>query len=111
VTRLTAECADHCQRRRCSSEQAAKEALLCGYDRTSRPVINDSTQIRVHIAVALFHILDTDEKHQTFSALMSIRLRWTDEYLTWDPEDFNGTTNLHIPSSAIWTPDIVISNR
>ena len=52
-------CNKHCKLRRCSKEQAIKEQLLCGYDRTSRPVVNDSSVTTVHIALSLFHILDT----------------------------------------------------
>lgn len=42
-----------------AGERLVKRVLLCGYDRTSRPVRNDSTTTRVNVAVSLFHILDT----------------------------------------------------
>lgn len=42
-----------------AGERLVKRVLLCGYDRTSRPVRNDTTTTSVNVAVSLFHILDT----------------------------------------------------
>ena len=36
---------------------------------------------------------------------------WTNELLTWRPEDFGGIERLNVPSNAVWTPDIVLYNR
>lgn len=47
------------QRRPRSQEQRIKETLLKGYDKTSRPVHNDSTAVNVSVGMSLFHILDT----------------------------------------------------
>jgi len=42
-----------------SNEYRIKQKILRHYDRTSRPVRNDSTPVNVLIAVSLSHILDT----------------------------------------------------
>jgi hypothetical protein len=42
-----------------SGEHRVKELLLRQYDPTTRPVRNDSTPVRVQIAISLYHILDT----------------------------------------------------
>ena len=34
---------------------------------------------------------------------------WTDEFLVWDPEEFDGITEISLSSDAIWVPDIIIS--
>ncbi|XP_066270261.1 neuronal acetylcholine receptor subunit alpha-10-like [Branchiostoma lanceolatum] len=39
-----------------------------------------------------------------------MRQYWTDEYLSWDPDDYYGLDVVRIQSSAIWRPDIVIYN-
>jgi hypothetical protein len=39
--------------------------------------------------------------------LFSIRY---DEFLQWDPDDFNGIRRLNLPSKLIWLPDIVLYN-
>ncbi|XP_052392191.1 5-hydroxytryptamine receptor 3A-like [Carassius gibelio] len=34
---------------------------------------------------------------------------WNDEFLVWDPEEFDGITEISLSSDAIWVPDIIIS--
>ena len=34
-----------------------------------------------------------------------------DHKLVWDPEDFGGVNLLHVPSTHIWLPDIVLYNK
>ncbi|ESO11523.1 hypothetical protein HELRODRAFT_71629, partial [Helobdella robusta] len=80
------------------------------YDKTSRPVINDSTTVKVHIAISLYHILDTNEREQTFTCMLAIRQKWRDEYLKWNLLKFDNVTSVKIPSDSIWTPDLVIQN-
>ena len=36
---------------------------------------------------------------------------WYDHKLVWEPEDFGGVDLLHVPSSNIWLPDIVLYNK
>jgi len=36
---------------------------------------------------------------------------WRDEFLIWNPESYGNVTNIHLPSSSIWRPDIAIYNR
>lgn len=33
-----------------------------------------------------------------------------DEFLQWNPADFNGIRRLNLPSKLIWLPDIVLYN-
>jgi hypothetical protein len=40
-------------------ERGIKRRLMCGYDKTSRPVFSANTTTTVQVAVTLFHILDT----------------------------------------------------
>jgi len=42
-----------------SNEHRIKKKILRQYDRTSRPVRNDSSTVNVFIAISLYHILDT----------------------------------------------------
>ena len=35
---------------------------------------------------------------------------WKDYGLTWDPEEFGNIQTLRLPSSQIWTPDILLYN-
>jgi len=42
-----------------SNQYRIKNYLLRNYDKTTRPVINDSAPVNVDIAISLSHILDT----------------------------------------------------
>lgn len=35
---------------------------------------------------------------------------WKDATSEWNPSDFDGITQIHIPPSLIWTPDVTIYN-
>jgi hypothetical protein len=36
---------------------------------------------------------------------------WEDPFLQWDPREFGGLTKVRIPTSSIYTPDIVLFNN
>ncbi|CAF5063369.1 unnamed protein product, partial [Rotaria magnacalcarata] len=36
---------------------------------------------------------------------------WMDEHLKWDPIHFNNITNISLPASAIWRPDLALFNN
>ncbi|XP_041369587.1 neuronal acetylcholine receptor subunit beta-4-like [Gigantopelta aegis] len=36
--------------------------------------------------------------------------RWTDEFLTWEPEDYGGVDMLTVPETFIWKPDLLPYN-
>ncbi|XP_067934083.1 acetylcholine receptor subunit alpha-like [Watersipora subatra] len=35
---------------------------------------------------------------------------WKDEYLSWDPEDYEGIKRMYLPCFKVWLPDIVLYN-
>ncbi|KAH3792652.1 hypothetical protein DPMN_146149 [Dreissena polymorpha] len=37
-------------------------------------------------------------------------VKWTDEYLMWNKDQYNGTTELYLPQDDIWKPDLVLAN-
>ena len=36
---------------------------------------------------------------------------WYDYKLVWDPDEYGGVQQLHVPSDHIWRPDIVLYNK
>uniref|UniRef100_A0A1I8GA85 Neur_chan_LBD domain-containing protein n=1 Tax=Macrostomum lignano TaxID=282301 RepID=A0A1I8GA85_9PLAT len=92
-----------------SVEYRLKQFLMRGYDITSRPVRKDSTAIDCQLGMSLFHILDTSERHQTVSALMSLRVHWRDEYIRWNRSEYK-IDKIWIPARSIWRPDLIITN-
>ena len=36
---------------------------------------------------------------------------WTDEFLTWNPSEFNGTEEMFLPADSVWLPDITLYEK
>lgn len=34
---------------------------------------------------------------------------WTDEFLVWNPEDFDEVKQVSMPTANVWVPDILIN--
>ncbi|XP_070329662.1 5-hydroxytryptamine receptor 3A isoform X3 [Odocoileus virginianus] len=83
--------------------------LLANYKKGVRPVRDWRTPTTVSIDVILYAILSVDEKNQVLTTYIWYRQYWTDEFLQWDPEDFDNITKLSIPTDSIWVPDILIN--
>ena len=60
------------------------------YDKSVRPVKNYTHPIEVKMSVNLIDCHYFDAKNQILDAHMWISYEWTDEFLIWDPSDFNG---------------------
>ncbi|KAJ0061431.1 hypothetical protein NL108_000738 [Boleophthalmus pectinirostris] len=69
-------------------------SLLRNYNNGVRPVHNWTTTTTVSIDLILQSVLD---------------VTWTDEFLVWDPEDFDGITEISLSSDAIWVPDVIVT--
>lgn len=49
------------------------------------------------------------EKEYAF--VYNLLQKWIDEFLRWDPDDYQGVKEIRIPSDQIWTPDIKLYNQ
>ncbi|CAF1303890.1 unnamed protein product [Rotaria sordida] len=76
----------------------------------TRPVQNDSDTLHVTINLALQHIIDFDEKNEAIVISGWLSIMWNDYSLRWKPEEFGNIQTLRIPSTQIWTPDILLYN-
>ncbi|ELU11134.1 hypothetical protein CAPTEDRAFT_114501, partial [Capitella teleta] len=76
----------------------------------SRPAANSSHSIRVNFGLALLKILDINEKNQVLTTYLWLQHRWKDDFLVWDPADFDGLSRIRLPVNDIWSPDIVLYN-
>ncbi|KAJ4932273.1 hypothetical protein JOQ06_010698 [Pogonophryne albipinna] len=75
---------------------------------TMRPVKVWTTPTLVQLDMLLYGILEVDEKSQTVTTHIWVETRWTNEYLTWNPNDFCGINMLTVPRSTLWLPDVEI---
>ncbi|CAK6969707.1 -hydroxytryptamine receptor 3A-like isoform X1 [Scomber scombrus] len=74
----------------------------------TRPVKNYKQPTRVSLEVALYAILDVVEKEQKFIPYVWTVMRWHNEYISWDPNEFCGIDNVSLPTNILWQPDLTI---
>ena len=48
---------------------------------------------------------------KVFQTLELIHQVWKDDYLRWNPSDYDGITEITIPAEQVWLPDVAILNR
>ncbi|MBZ3869010.1 5-hydroxytryptamine receptor 3A [Sciurus carolinensis] len=83
--------------------------LLANYRKGVRPVRDWRRPTTISIDVIVYAILNVDEKNQVLTTYIWYRQFWTDEFLQWNPEDFDNITKFSIPTDSIWVPDILIN--
>ncbi|XP_078611181.1 neuronal acetylcholine receptor subunit alpha-10-like [Branchiostoma floridae x Branchiostoma japonicum] len=82
--------------------------LFDNYDVELRPVAENTDILLVEMGVALTHIIDMHEKHQTLTASLWLTMGWNDTHLQWSPEEFGNFKTITVPSPKVWMPDIVL---
>uniref|UniRef100_A0A8C5PW07 5-hydroxytryptamine receptor 3A n=1 Tax=Leptobrachium leishanense TaxID=445787 RepID=A0A8C5PW07_9ANUR len=82
--------------------------LMTNYNKGLRPVKSLSTTTTVYIDIILYAILGVDEKNQMLTTYIWYNQSWVDEFLTWDPNDFENVTQISLPTACIWNPDIFV---
>ncbi|XP_050402291.1 neuronal acetylcholine receptor subunit alpha-10 [Patella vulgata] len=92
-------------------EQRLLNHLLRGYERSVRPVRHANNTVLIKMGLTLTQIFDMDEKNQILVTNVWLDQEWRDEFLVWDPKDFNNITTLRIPCHKLWLPDIVLYNN
>ncbi|XP_075948922.1 5-hydroxytryptamine receptor 3A-like [Anarhichas minor] len=74
----------------------------------TRPVKNYKRPTLVSLEVVLYAILDVVEKDQKFIPYVWTVMRWHNEYISWDPNEFCGINNVSLPAEILWKPDLTI---
>ncbi|TNN70520.1 Neuronal acetylcholine receptor subunit alpha-9-II [Liparis tanakae] len=85
--------------------------LMDNYSSALRPVEDTDRALNVTLQITLSQIKDMDARNQILIAYLWIRQTWLDAYLKWDKEDYDGLEVIHIPSSLVWRPDLVLYNK
>ncbi|XP_059147495.1 neuronal acetylcholine receptor subunit alpha-2-like [Physella acuta] len=96
-----------------SKEKLLVKRLISRYQRMGkegRPVVNTSDAVRVDFGLSLIQILDVDVKDQVLKTNVWYEYTWQDVLLRWDVEEYDNITDVRIPSSNIWLPDILLYN-
>ncbi|XP_056397696.1 5-hydroxytryptamine receptor 3A-like [Hyla sarda] len=82
--------------------------LMDGYNKGVRPKKNWRDTTTVFIEVAINAILELEEKNQIVKSYILYNQSWVDDFLQWDPIQFDNITHIYLPTDSIWTPDIMI---
>uniref|UniRef100_A0A914W251 Uncharacterized protein n=1 Tax=Plectus sambesii TaxID=2011161 RepID=A0A914W251_9BILA len=64
----------------------------------------------VKIGMNIISVLDVNEQQEYIKLTVSFDHRWHDDFLTWDPAKFNGTTSIIVPADIIWMPDVTVTS-
>ena len=56
-------------------------------------------------------LIELNEREQYLTTSVMMTFTWKDEYMTWRPEMNGGITEIIVPSSKIWVPDVLLYNR
>lgn len=93
-----------------SEHQTALEMrIFRNYNTRNRPVKNGSTPTDVDVHWHIIHV-SVNQKEQTMTLHGHIYMRWYDEFLVWDPKDFNGIHYVRVKKWQVWQPKIKVSN-
>lgn len=91
-------------------EKQLYRILLAEYDALERPVFNISETLNVTLKVHLQQILDVDVKDQVVQLSAWLSYSWNDYNLKWNESDYDGVSEISLPISSIWKPDILLYN-
>ncbi|KAI6189863.1 Neur-chan-memb domain-containing protein [Aphelenchoides bicaudatus] len=82
------------------------EDLLRNYNKAARPVRHPSQVVNVTMSAFLYQIFKLDAVKNTISLSGSFELYWQDIGLSWNPANYDGATEVFLPSSRIWLPEL-----
>ncbi|XP_067607801.1 5-hydroxytryptamine receptor 3B [Pseudorca crassidens] len=83
--------------------------LLQKYRKEVRPVHNWTQATTVYLDVFVRAVLDVDAQNQKLKTSVWYREVWDDEFLSWNSSMFDEISEISLPLSAIWAPDITIN--
>ncbi|XP_078577411.1 neuronal acetylcholine receptor subunit alpha-9-like [Branchiostoma floridae x Branchiostoma japonicum] len=86
-------------------------ALLGNYTSDARPVKDPMQNVTVRFELVLAQIIEVVARDQMLTVNVWFRHYWDDDFLVWNPDEYNGITSIRIPSEKIWRPDIVLYER
>ncbi|XP_075134560.1 5-hydroxytryptamine receptor 3A-like [Leptodactylus fuscus] len=92
-----------------STEVRLFRSLMNGYEAKVRPVQNWKKVTNIYLEITVYAILSVEEKNQLLTTYFLYNRYWRDEFLQWNPMEFDNMTIISIPSENIWVPDIMIS--
>jgi len=90
------------------SERELRQDIFNGYDKNVRPVKRASTAVPFQMSVTPLNLKSMDEKERVIVMDSWILMKWTDEYLQWNPSEYDNITELRVSPFDIWKPDLTL---
>ncbi|XP_066987468.1 neuronal acetylcholine receptor subunit alpha-10-like [Macrobrachium rosenbergii] len=83
---------------------------MSNYNKHFRPIKKHGEITRVFFELSLFDIVSLDTRNQILISNTEMIMKWTDNYMQWNPAEYNGTTVVRVPHKDLWIPDIILQN-
>lgn len=85
------------------------ESLFMNYKKELRPVKDENTgPTLVTVQLYFKQIQKVQESDQILTIYCWLEEYWKDEYLSWEPAQFGGIKQIHVPAEMIWKPDLLV---
>ncbi|XP_045177274.2 acetylcholine receptor subunit beta-type unc-29-like [Mercenaria mercenaria] len=81
------------------------------YEKSLRPVTNQSSTLIVNVRFDLISIQDFDEVQESLTVIGGLTLTWTDDLMKWNPTDYGGMIDIVSESGKFWTPYLILTNN
>lgn len=78
------------------------------YERSLRPVRNQSSTLILNISFGVVSIQDFDEVKESLTVVGGLTLTWIDEFMTWNPSDYGGIKDIVSDSGKFWMPHLIM---
>ena len=79
------------------------------YNKKIFPRLDQTENVTVDIKMYLIAITDFDELGGQMSTVGYIKVKWTNDFLTWD-NTYSPIESILLPQSNFWLPSLVVSN-
>ncbi|XP_034125804.1 acetylcholine receptor subunit alpha-like 1 isoform X1 [Drosophila guanche] len=83
-------------------------SLFLNYDKHLQP-LDKGEPATVSMALTI-NFIDIDELNGKMTTHCWLNIRWMDELRTWQPQEYENITAIHLHASEIWTPQIKLFN-
>ncbi|KAI6176596.1 hypothetical protein M3Y97_00815400 [Aphelenchoides bicaudatus] len=80
------------------------------YEPNVHPSIDFRRPIRVNLSMSLYQILQVDERSQSICVNVWMVQDWYDQFLDWNPMDYEMINKTILPYNEVWTPDTYLYN-
>ena len=91
-----------------NDEIKLREYLFKNYIKDVRPVSNYTKRMLLTIDVEFLKVISIDERKQLINLKLWLRMKWINDLLTWDPQEWGGIDVLKVNPTLVWKPDIVL---